>query len=425
MSRVVIVGGGISGLSTAYYLSRKGIGSTIVESSPRLGGVIQTREVEGCTVEYGPDSFLSSKGAATELVQEIGLGTELIGSNDHKRVTYIWRQGRLRRLPEGFTMMVPAKVAPVLQSDLLSWRSKIRAGFEIFRRPAGANRDRSIAEFVGDHYGEEVLNYIAEPLLAGVYGGDPALMSTAAVMPKFVEWESRYGSLTRAARKEIRPTAGSLFTTVKGGLQTIVDRLAQLAKPLVIQGSVDRVEKGWRVHVNGAWAECEHLVVACRPSTVLPNLFPEIPYRSATVVAVGYRKSDIHAPFRGFGFLVPRVERKQLAACTWVGNKFDYRVPDDKILLRCFMTSATADPLPEIREKLGITAEPLFLETAHWPHSMPQYHVGHKEAVSVIEGMLTDLPGLHLVGNAYGGIGIPDCIRMGKEVAERIARATG
>jgi oxygen-dependent protoporphyrinogen oxidase len=183
------------------------------------------------------------------------------------------------------------------------------------------------------------------------------------------------------------------------------------------------VEKGWRVHVNGEWLHAEHLVVACRAANVLPDLFPPIPYNSAAVIAIGYRRSDIANPLPGFGFLVPKVERKSVSAGTWVNNKFDGRAPKDKILIRLFTTGGGADWRAEVREKLGITAEPLFVRESVWPNSMPQYNVGHQERVRIIEEMLEDFPGLHLVGNAYYGIGIPDCIRMGKQAAERIAAA--
>jgi protoporphyrinogen/coproporphyrinogen III oxidase len=420
MPRVVIIGGGISGLSTAYYLNQAGIRSVIVEREPRLGGVIRTEKLEGCVVEHGPDSFLSAKTAARELAEELGLAGELIGSNDHQRVTYIWRGGRLVRLPEGMTMMVPGRLGPMITTRLLSWPGKLRAGLDLFRRPTGVERDRSIAEFIEDHYGREVLDYIAEPMLAGVYGGDPAQMGIAGVAPKFSKWEAKYGSLTRAARAEVKGGEGPLFTTFRRGLQTLVDELVRRIRPEVVKGAVEKIEKGWRVRVNGDWIDADQLVVACRAQGVLPDLFPPIPYTSARVTAIGYRKSDLGVNFDGFGFLVPRVERRELSAVTWVPNKFDYRVPDDKVLLRCFTGGSRADVRAELKEKLGITAEPLFTQEADWPESMPQYEVGHGEKVRLIEEMLRDFPGLHVAGNAYYGIGIPDCIRMGKLVAEKI-----
>jgi protoporphyrinogen/coproporphyrinogen III oxidase len=423
MARVVIIGGGISGLSTAYYLIKAGIRPLIIERENRLGGVIRTECIDGCTVEAGPDSFLSSKPAARRLCEELGLGGELIGSNDRRRITYIWRGGHLVRMPEGMTMMVPGKLGPMIGTRLLSWPGKLRAGLDLFRRPTHVERDCSVSEFVTDHYGREVLEYIAEPLLAGVYGGDPARLSVLSVAPKFVQWEAKYGSLTRAARAEVKSADVPLFTTLKRGLQSLVDALVASIQPEVINGTVEKIEQGWRIRVNGEWIGAGHVVVACRPATVLPDLFPEIVYNSARVVAVGYRRAGLNVSFDGFGFLVPRLERRGISATTWVGNKFDHRTPDDMVLLRCFTTGGKADVRAELKEKLGIAAEPQFFHEFFWPQSMPQYEVGHAVKVKIIDEMLRDLPGLHVVGNAYHGIGIPDCIGMGRQVAERIERA--
>lgn len=422
--RVLIVGGGISGLSTAWYLAKGGIRATIVEREARLGGVIKTDYVEGCVAEGGPDSFITAKPAGKELAEELGLGGELFGSNDHQRATFIWRGGRLLKLPDGMTMMVPGKVGPILKTPLLSWPGKIRAGLDLLRRPTGVERDVSISAFVSEHYGKEVLDYIAEPMLAGVYGGDPAEMSALSVVPMFVKWEAKYGSLTRATWKELKGGKGPLFTTLKGGMQSLVDELVKQLQPDVVQGQVEKIEKGYRVRVNGDWVDADHVVIACRASTVLPDLLPPIPYNSASVTCVGYKRSDVPNELPGFGFLVPRVERKGISAGTWVSHKFNHRVPDDKVLLRLFTTGGKADVLGEVREKLGITAKPLFVIENNWPESMPQYTVGHAEKVKIIEGMVQDLPGLHLVGNAYYGIGVPDCIKMGKQVAARIAESS-
>ena len=423
MRRVVIVGGGISGLSTAWYLAKAGIRATIIEREDRLGGVIKTETIEDCVAEAGPDSFLTAKPAASELINELGLTAELIGSNDHQRATFIWRKGQLMKLPEGMTMMVPGKIGAILKTPLLSWPGKLRAGFDLLKRPTGVERDIPISDFVISHYGREVLDYIAEPMLAGVYGGDPAEMSALSVLPRFVAWEAKYGSLTRAAWKELQTSNAPLFTTLKRGLQSLVDELVRRLNPEVVHGVVEKIEKGYRIKVNGDWVEADHVVIACRPQTVLPNLFPEIPYNSVAVTCVGYRKADVPKVLQGFGFLVPRVERRDISAATWVANKFNDRVPEDKVLLRLFTTTGSADVLGEVREKLGIAADPLFVREHRWPESMPQYNVGHTEIVKIIEAMLQDLKGLHLVGNAYYGIGIPDCIKMARQVADEIAKS--
>src|SRR6266446_8901727 len=200
MQRVAIVGGGISGLSAAYDLSRAGADCTILEKQPRLGGVIETRCWQDCLFDCGPDSFISQKPEALALIKELGLESEVIGSNDHQRTTYILKQGRLIALPEGVMMIVPSKAIPMLKSPLLGWGSKVRMALELFRRPQPST-DRSVADFVVDHFGRETLDYLGEPLLSGVYGGDPGQLSVASVLPRFLEMEAQYGSLGRAVLK--------------------------------------------------------------------------------------------------------------------------------------------------------------------------------------------------------------------------------
>src|ERR1022692_4599681 len=201
---VAIVGGGISGLSTAYYLAQAGIPSTLIEARPRLGGVIQTEHVEGCVIEAGPDSFLSMKPAAMELIRELGLADEVIGSNDHLRVTYVWKGGRLVPLPDGLQLMVPTKLAPLLTTRLLSLHTKLRMGMELFHLPGRHPEDQSVADFVASHYGAEAVDYLAEPLLSGIYGGRPSALSIQSVLPRFGELEAKNGSLTKGVLAELK-----------------------------------------------------------------------------------------------------------------------------------------------------------------------------------------------------------------------------
>jgi oxygen-dependent protoporphyrinogen oxidase len=420
MRPVVIVGGGISGLSTAYFLSRAGIPVTLIEREPKLGGLIQTEHIDECVVEAGPDSFITNKPWARELIDDLGMSGEVIGSNDDRRATYIWKRGQLIRMPDGLTMMVPGKIGPMLTTPLLGWGAKLHAVGELFRRPAKNPPDRSIAEFVTEHYGSEVLDYVAEPLLAGVFGGDPKELSAASVLPKFVEWEAKYGSLSRAARQEVKPSGEPIFTSLRNGMGSLIEALQQQTDATIIHGTVDRIEQSWRVRVNGDWIDTDHLVIACRTAEVLPNLFPAVTYSSSTVVVMAFRREDVAHPMNGFGFLVPRRERKSVAACTWMQEKFANRAPSGTVLLRCFVTGNISDVPKELREKMGITAEPLFRRVYPWPNSMPQYTVGHAQRVHVVEEMLKDFPGLHLVTNSLYGIGIPDCVRLAKSVAEKI-----
>jgi protoporphyrinogen/coproporphyrinogen III oxidase len=455
MSRVVIVGGGISGLSAAYYLAKLGIGVKLVERQPRLGGVIRTDGVHGCVLEAGPDSFISQKPWAFELIRSLGLGDELIGSNDHLRATYVVKHRRLVRLPDGLMLMIPTKVLPMLSSPLLGWGTKLRMGLEWLRRPEqGEPGDESVAHFVGAHYGREAVEYLAEPLLAGIYGGDPETLSVQSVLPRFAELERKYGSLTRGVLRERgkvkRQAKGvPLFQTLKGGLSQLVEALEAQTRPApeILHGTADALarEAGtYRVRVNGDWIEADHVVLACQAYEAaallgavdceLARPLAAIPYSNAITVSVGYLRKEFTHPLNGFGFLVPKKERRLLMACTWIGTKFSHRVPDSKAVLRCFVGGEDASALAlsdqeletqileELADLMGVKGTPAFVQIARWPRSMAQYAVGHAARVAGIEARLAKLPGLHLAGNAYHGIGIPDCVRMGREAAEAIGR---
>ena len=443
--KALIIGGGISGLSAAYYLSKAGIRPVVLERKARVGGVIQTSIQQGCVLEEGPDGFMAAKPWAMNLIRELGLADQVIGSNDHSRITYIVRNGKLIPMPEGLMMMVPTKFLPLAETRLLSWGAKFRMGLEVFRQPQGPQPDRSVYEFLLDHYGEESIDYLAEPLLAGVYGGDPRQMSANSVLARFVELEAKYGSLTRGALAAPRPQnpGGSFLQTLKGGLGELIDALRPSAD--VVQAAVESLEEtagGFRVRVDGDWLEAEHVVVATpagqaarilQPSQPeLASLLAGIPYTTSVTLALGYRKHTFDHPLIGHGFLVPKKERKTIFGCTWVGNKFDYRVPANMVVLRCFL-GADAMPLTDealvdaarsdLHNLMGLEAEPVFHNIARWPNSMAQYTVGHEKRVARIEELTRSIPGLYLAGNAYHGIGIPDCVRMGQEAATKIISA--
>ena len=451
MPDTLIIGGGISGLSAAYYLRKGGAQPTIVESRPRLGGVIQTERIEGCTIEAGPDSFLSAKPAALELIRELGMTDDVIGSNDHLRVTFVRKGGRLVPLPDGLMMMVPTKILPLLTTPLLSLGTKVRMGMELLRAPQPRPGDESVADFVREHYGQEAVDYLAEPLLSGIYGGDPTQLSVTAVLPRFVELSKEYGSLTRgvlASRAKARSngTAAPLFRTLKGGLGTLIDAVTAAAKPEMISGRAEAIERtpfGFRVRIGSNWIESRHVVVATEAHNAGPlltsldarlgELLSSVAYSSSMTVAVGFDARDFQNPPVGFGFLVPKKERRRLVACTWVGTKFPNRVAEGKIVARCFLggmedagvlaesdDAVAAKVTRELREIAGVTARPLFTRIFRWPRSMAQYTVGHPARLAEIEARVAAISGLHLAGNAYHGIGIPDCIRMGKTAAEKI-----
>jgi len=457
MPDTVIIGGGISGLATAYYLAKGGATATIVEPRPRLGGVIETVQVQGCTIEAGPDSFLSAKPAALELIAELGLADQVIGSNDHLRVTFVRRDGRLTPLPDGLMMMVPTKILPLLGTGLVGWRTKLRMATELLRAPKPRAGDQSVAEFIEEHYGAEAVDYLAEPLLSGVYGGSPAALSVTSVLPRFVELANRYGSLTRGVLAERaraakpgshRQPAAPLFRTLKGGLGQMVDSIAaaiggkieiRRARAQSIEGS----GTGFRVRLDGDWLDARCVVVACEAhagaslvGTVdarIGELLATIPYSSSMTVALGFSAADLDRAPIGFGFLVPKKERRRLIACTWVGTKFSHRVPAGMVVARCFLggmedagvldepdEQVLAAVSAELAEIAQVRAVPRFRRIFRWPRSMAQYTVGHPQRLAEIEARAAQLPGFYLAGNAYQGIGIPDCIRMGKAAAEEI-----
>ena len=443
--RALIIGGGISGLSAAYYLNKAGIRPTLIDRAGRTGGVIQTSVQHGCVLEAGPDGFMAAKPWAMDLIREVGLADQIIGSNDHSRITYVIKHGRLVPLPDGLMMMVPTKIMPLVATSLFSWPAKIRMGFDLFRRPKGPRPDRSVYDFLMDHYGRECIDYLAEPLLAGVYGGDPKQMSVNSVLARFAEIEAKYGSLTRGVLAAPKPPKSSgpksFLWTLKSGLGQLIAKLTPSAD--VLQGAVETIQGnagGFRVRASGEWLEAEQVVVAttaCDGAPLLHTLNAElsgllasIPYTSSITLALGYRKQGFDHPLNGHGFLVPKLERKYLMGCTWVGNKFNYRVPDDMVLLRCFVGgngfSLSDDQLveaarDELRSLMGIEAVPVFHSIARWSNAMAQYTVGHQQRIERVEAILRTMPGLHLAGNAYRGIGIPDCVKTGKEAAERIA----
>ncbi len=451
MPRVVIVGGGISGLSTAYYLAKAGVRSTIIESRPRLGGVIRTERVEGCLVEAGPDSFLAAKPAGMELIRDVGLEGEVIGSNDHLRVTFVRKNGRLVPLPDGLMMMVPTRILPLVTTGLLGWGTKVRMGMELMRAPARMTEDESVADFVREHYGQEAVDYLAEPLLSGIYGGDPTRLSVTSVLPRFVELANKYGSLTRgvlAARAKMKNSGppAPLFRTLKGGLGQLVEAVTgaiagQMEVRQARAETVERTPAGFRVRAGGEWMEADEVVLACEAHSAaglaapldgrLSELLGAVGYSSSIIVMLGFDAADFARPPEGFGFLVPKTERGRLTACTWVGTKFSHRVPEGKIVARCFLAGAENGAesdealievvTGELQQIAGFTARPKFGRVFRWPRAMAQYPVGHPRRLEELRARMGTIAGLHVAGNAYDGIGVPDCIRLGKAAAERIA----
>ena len=460
MTRVAIVGGGISGLAAAFAVEeRRRAGAdldyVLYEASARLGGVLRTELIDGCLVEAGPDSFITEKPWATDLCCALGLGDQLIGSNDADRKTYILTNGRLVVMPDGLMFMVPTKILPTGFSPLFSWKTKLRMARELFHPPRAADHDESVASFVERHYGSEMVDRLADPLLSGVYGGEAANLSVRAVLPRFAEMERTHGSLGRAilaARRKMavgpRKPAPPLFTSLKDGMQHLAETVVTRLTPssLLTNTSVQAIQAemgGWVVSAGMQSDYFDRVVVALpapAAAQVLRIASPElsaelaaIQYSSSIAVGLGYDRDVRQSLPPGFGFLVPRSEGKKLLAATFVHNKFPHRAPEDRALLRCFFAGKNAEevwPLAdeqmieivrnELQQILGLRAEPLFARVYKWKSAMAQYGVGHLDRLERIERLRQHLPGLALAGNAYRGIGVPDCIRSGRDAAEQL-----
>lgn len=468
MKRVAIIGGGISGLAAAYTLERyRRAGANadyfLYESSPRLGGVLRTDHIDGCVVEAGPDSFVSEKPWAAEMARDLGLSDQLIGSNDAGRKTYILTRGRLVEMPDGLMFMFPTKIFPTALSSLFSWKTKLRMARELFHPLREVDHDESVAAFIKRHYGAEMVDHLADPLLSGIYGGEAANLSVRAVLPGFVQMERTHGSLGRAmlaARKaaqkaaqerNLSSTRPPLFTSLKNGMQELADAVVARLTPssLRTNTTVEAVQAaagGWLVSAGMQSDHFDAVIVALpapaaahvlrMASAELAAELADIEYTSSIIVCLGYDHEVRRRLLPGFGFLVPRSEGKRLLAATFVHNKFPHRAPDGRALLRCFFGGASAEsawPLSdeqivdivrnELQQIIGLRAAPSFARVYRWKAAMPQYAVGHLDRLNRLDRLCRRLPGLALAGNAYRGIGVPDCVRSGRDAAKVIVEA--
>lgn len=454
--RIAVVGGGTAGLSAAYSLQKRkcdgaSLEFVLYEAGQRFGGVIRTDQIDHCVVEAGPDSFLSEKPWAADLCRELGLGDQLISSNDAERRTSMLIHGRLIPIPDGLMFMVPTKLVPTFLSPLFSAATKARIVREWLAPPKPKGGEMTVAEFVTRHYGREMVERVADPLLAGVYGGSADHLSVDAVLPRFIEMEAKRGSLGRAmaAARGSASAAGqpALFTSLKAGMQqmtnALISRLPNQAMRAAVPVENIRSESGkWLLMGNGRTEEYDAVViatpahVAAQMLTTEPELAAElsaIPYASSITVALGYEQKVRATLPPGFGFLVPRSEGRKILAATFVHNKFSHRAPEDRALIRCFIGGNVAEETfdqaepdiissveKELKSILGITASPTFSRVYKWRKAMAQYTVGHLTRIARIKSLVMGMAGLALAGNAYGGIGVPDCVRSGGEAVDKI-----
>jgi protoporphyrinogen/coproporphyrinogen III oxidase len=481
MMRIAIIGGGIAGLAAAYELEKAHnagapVSYTLFEARERLGGSLSSEIIDGAVIERGPDSFLTEKPAAAELCRELGLGDQLLPSNDANRKTYILVRNRLVALPDGLMFLIPTKLIPTALTRLFSVTTKVRMALELLHppRPSGLP-DESVADLVERHYGTEAVNRLADPLLSGIYGGDATQLSARTVLPRLVEMETQYGSLTRgmlAAHRKMRGMAKaaqsngnsstaprpprSIFTALRGGMQQLVDALTAKIDPASIRvstpvSSISKNRNGWTVQAGGVEEDYDAIIFASPAwaagallapiDPVLGEDLSTIPYSSSITINLVYDESKLGTLPEGFGFLVPAVENRAMLACTFVQRKFLGRTPPGKAVFRAFLGGIRNESLMtepdealvavvrrELSEILGDKAvsasvEPEYTQVTRWRRAMAQYSVGHQDRIARISSHAATLPGLRLVGNAYDGIGIPDCIRLGRKAAKELAAA--
>jgi oxygen-dependent protoporphyrinogen oxidase len=457
MKRVAIVGGGVAGLAAAYeltQLARSGamVQATLFEASTRLGGIVETVHEGGFTIECGPDAWVTEKPWTRDLAEELGLGDEVISSKDAGRKTHVLIDKKLQAMPDGMRMMVPADLDALDRSELFSAEAKWAYRDEVERadelRANAPGEDESVAEFVRRHFGEEVLEKIGAPLLSGVFGGDVAKLSVRAVMAPFVTMEREYGSLIAALQG--RPTSGkkaAIFTTLRSGLGTLIDRMIAAIPGEWIRLSaavrfVSYGEEGWLVGTARGVERFDVLMMAA-PADVARSLLEPVDARaaelmemeasSAVVVGFGFPDAAKFQVPQGFGFLVPPGSDNLLLACTFVDQKFDERVPEGGRLVRAFFGGKTAKRLMdcgndetaavarmELARILGPLPEPQVTVVRRWPHSLPQYKVGHLVRMKELAERTAKLDGLWLLGNGYRGVGLPDLIRDARAAARQV-----
>lgn len=455
MRRVAIIGGGLSGLAAAYELNRsETVDFTLFEASPRLGGIVETVRRDGFVIECGPDSWVTEKPWARELVAELDLKDEIIPSNDHTRRTYIQRGRELISMPDGMRMMVPSDLSAIEGSPLFSdearaaYRREPECAAELKAASLKDGEDESVAAFTRRHFGEEVTHTLAGPLLAGVFGGDIDSLSARAVLPAFVKMEHEHGSLIRALQLRAGSKAESIFTTLRPGLGTLIERLASSLPAGRVRTNervmgITRKEHRWCIRTADG-EEIFGTVIVATPAHAARALLRSLEARfdsllnmratSAIIVAFAFQPQqarEMRIP-PGFGYLVPPQpnQNDQLLACTFIHQKFSHRVPPGGALLRAFFGGDTAQALLDksdeaiaalalerLSETLGPLPAPHLVILRRWPLSLPQYAVGHLDRVAELEKLIKAFPGLHLAGNAYHGVGLPDVVHMGHEAA--------
>ena len=452
---ITIIGGGIAGLATAFYLEKRAreegreIQYVLLERDDRWGGKIATESVDGFLIEGGPDLLLTQKPAGVQLCKDLGLADRLIPTNNDRQRTFLVRNGELVAFPEDFSL-VPSKFWPLVTSPLFSFCGKVRMGLEVFIPRSRDEGDESLASFIGRRLGKEAVK-IGGAMLAGIHSADAERLSMQSAFPMYVAMEQRYGSLIKGVRamKKTRAKSPAMFQTLIGGLGEMVDTLvARLDGDLrrgVAVGSVRKADGGFEVVAGDGVIETDAVVMAT-PAYVSADLVADfapdlslmlrgIRYVSTATVSLAYQKEDVEGQhdFEGFGFLSPKHEGRRITACTWVSTKLNFRAPDDGVLVRTFVGGTGREDLvdlddetlvaqsrEELEDLMGVTADPVFARIFRWKRGRPQFDVGHLDRVAEMEHLAGQVGGLYLTGSAYRGSAIPDCIVQAVDTVDRI-----
>lgn len=458
---------------------------SVLEAGPRPGGVLNTVRQDGYLIEHSADNFITNVPWALDLCRRLGLESELLTTNAAHRQAKVVFHGRLEEIPAGFFLMAPTRVGPVLKTPVLSLGGKLRLLAEPLV-PRGGQDDESLASFVRRRLGREVFERLVQPLVGGIYTADPEKLSLAATLPRFLELERQYGSLVLAALRGAavsdsangdsrRGAAGSssaarysMFMAPRGGMITLVHALVDRlpAGSLRLNAPVERIRRGedgrWQLALAGAAGtssgsqaangsaetiEADAVIVAVPAyraaamldgvDSQLAGLLSQIPYAGTAIVCAGYDRQSFGVPLDSFGFVVPACERRRILAASFSSIKFPGRAPEGEVLVRVFLGGACQPEIAELNdaaireiaaaelaELLKISAPPRFQQVVRWPRSMPQYHVGHLKLVAQIQELAGRHPRLALAGNAYQGVGVPQCVRSGEAAAEAVMRTT-
>lgn len=455
--KIVIVGGGISGLTAAFSILKSDARAdvTVLESDQRVGGIISTRRESGCVIEEGPDSFLTTKPWALELCRSLNLEGQILQTNELNRRALIAINGQLQPLPEGFMLLAPTKIYPFLDSKILSASGKIMGILEVFKPSFSGNTDETLKDFAVRRFGQEMYDRIVQPMVGGIYTGDPEKLSALATVPQFVEMEREHGSIGRAfLSKSLIKTSDSgarysAFVTLQSGLQTLTDALAdaigrdRIKLACRVQDIV-QIGQRWKLKISDGTDFDSDIVVLATPARALSPILQSldqdlsaslasVEHSSSAVLNILLNAEDIGHPMNGFGFVVPELERKSIIACSFSSTKFKGRAPQNKVLMRVFMGGmlhsdvyAFSDgdllqsALKDLRCYLNITSYPQKIWIKRWHNAMPQYNVGHLELVKRIKDHFARHDRLVWSGSALTGVGIPDCVKAGFEAANRV-----